>query len=239
MARLPRLLIASVPPSHEPTLCTLGLLAAFKSRGFHVQHFRSLCAFTPLDYVTPVTGIASRHIDAWVMSPALCRELFVHSADKADLSVIEGCSPCSAGHAGFAGWPAIAQLLDCPVIGVVPCQPEGAFHAPPLPAPLDALFLEQFSSREQFNAQKAALEEIYRKPVIGGLAAGGAATDLIERVRGGRSVPGSVVDEFARRILDVTDLKKLLALARSRTFATPAPELFRQRATRQTMRVAV
>jgi cobyrinic acid a,c-diamide synthase len=239
MARFPRLLIASVSDSHEPTLCTLALLAAFKNLGLHVQHFRSLAAFTPLDYVTPVTGLASRHLDPWIMSADLCRELFAHSASQADLAIVEGCATHPAGQTGFAGWPEVAQLLNCPVIGVVPGRPEGPFHAQPLPAPIDALFIDQVASHEQFIVQKAALEGIYRKPVLGGIAAGESAADAIEKMQSGRPVPGTLLQEFSRRVVKLTDLQKLLTLARSRLLAVRPPELFTPRLPQRTTRVAV
>src|SRR5262245_7681519 len=194
MARFPRLLIASVLDAHEPALSTLALIAAFRNRGLHVQHFRSLAAFTPIDYVTPLTGLASRHLDPWVMSPELCRELFVHSAARADVAIIEGCTPYAADHAGALGWPTIAELLNCPVIGIVPSESAGAIHTHPLPARVDALFIDQFVSRDRFYAQQAALEEIYRKPVLGGLAASEHAGDPIERMQRGRPVPGALLD---------------------------------------------
>src|SRR5262245_14675096 len=90
MPKLPRLMIASVSEHEEPSVCAVAIMAALRHRGYHVQHFRSLAAFTPIDYVTPVTGIASRHLDPWIMSGSLCRELFVKNAAHADLSIVEG-----------------------------------------------------------------------------------------------------------------------------------------------------
>jgi cobyrinic acid a,c-diamide synthase len=236
MARIPRLLIASVSDSHEPAQCTLGLLAAFKAVHAHVQHFRSLAAFTPLDHVTPVTGIASRHLDAWMMSPDLCRELFVHCARDAEISVIEG-SP--SGRADCSGWPQIAQLLDCPVIGVISSDPVDPFHAPPLPNHVDALFIDQFVSKQQFQAQKQALEQIYRKPVVGGFAAGEPATEWIDRMQRGRALPGSAIELLAKRVREVTDLQQLMTLARSRPLSVRPPEFLVTRANRRKTRVAV
>src|SRR5262245_34304721 len=145
MARFPRLLIASISESHEPAQTTLALIAAFRNRGLHVQHFRSLAAFTPVDYVTPLTGLASRHLDPWIMSSDLCRELFAHSAAHADIAVIEGCTPYASNLNEVHCWPNIAELLNCPVIGVVPSEPADAFHAQPLPTAVDALFIDQFT----------------------------------------------------------------------------------------------
>jgi cobyrinic acid a,c-diamide synthase len=239
MARFPRLLIASVSDVHEPAHCTLALIAALRSHGLHVQHFRSLAAFTPVDYVTPLTGLASRHLDPWIMSAALCRELFVHGAAQADISIIEGCAPYHADLAKLRGWPDIAELLNCPVIGIVPSEPGNAFHAQPIPPQVDALFIDQFASREKFHTQKAVLEEIYRKPVLGGLAAIEPAGDSIERMQRGRPVSGALLDVFSRRLHEVTDMQRVLSLARSRSLSVRPPELLRGQATRRTTRVAI
>jgi cobyrinic acid a,c-diamide synthase len=239
MARFPRLLIASVSACHEQSLCTLALLAAFRNLGYQVQHFRSLAAFTPLDYVTPLTGLASRHLDPWIMSGDLCREMFVYSASQADLSIVEGCPIQPGGRDGNRGWPEIAQLLDCPTLGIVPGNLGGPFHAPPLPAPIDALFIDQVPSAEKYREQKAALEGIYGKPVLGGLAAGKSAAGAVQKMRCGQPISGSLLQDFSRRIVELSDLQAMLVLARSRTLQVAAPKLFRPRRGQQSMRVAV
>jgi cobyrinic acid a,c-diamide synthase len=217
----------------------LALIAVIRNLGLHVQHFRSLAAFTPIDFVTPLTGLASRHLDPWMMNDELCRKLFVHSAAPADVAIIEGCTPYPASQPAAGGWPSIAQLLNCPVIGVVLNEPSEEFHAPPLPAPVDALFIDQFESREQFYSKKGVLEEIYRKPVLGGLEAGESTRDVARIMRCGRTISGVSLDELLRRTADVTDATKLLTLARSRPLSPRPPQLRKQSVRRQAMRVAI
>lgn len=242
MPKLPRLVIASVSEHEEPSACTVAIMAALRHRGYHVQHFRSLAAFTPIDYVTPLTGIASRHLDPWIMSSPLCRELFAKSAAQVDLSLIEGnvrgtsenSPPDEAG-----AWRGIAQTLNAPVIGVIRSQSTGLFHANALPPGIDALFITGFRSRKRFEAEKTTLEGIFGLPVLGGLATDHVACECIEKMCQARRVPGSMIDELTRQVLDVTDLARVIKLAHSRPFPTQSPELVPTAPSSRSLRVAV
>jgi cobyrinic acid a,c-diamide synthase len=93
-------------------------------------------------------------------------------------------------------------------------------------------------SRDKFYAQQTALEEIYRKPVLGGLAASEPAGDSFEKMQPGRAVPGALLDEFLRRMCEVTDVQRVLSLARSKSLSIRQTEIFRGHAQRTT-RVAI
>jgi len=242
MPKLPRLVIASVSEHEEPSTCTVAIMAALRNRGYHVQHFRSLAAFTPIDYVTPLTGIASRHLDPWIMSGPLCRELFMKNAAHVDLSVIEGNLSAmlpDSPQRDRGGWQDIAQMLNAPVIGVIRSQPTGQFHADQLPPGIDALFITGFDSREQFEAERTTLEGIYGLPVLGGLAAGDVAAGCIARMRQARRVPGSMIDELTRQVLEVTDLERVITLAHSRPFPNQPAEPVAIGQPARSLRVAV
>lgn len=242
MPKLPRLVIAGVSEHEEPSSCTVAIMAALRNRGYHVQHFRSLAAFTPIDYVTPLTGVASRHLDPWIMSGPLCRELFAKSAAHADLSVIEGTLSGSLENSSndeACGWRDIAQTLNAPVIGVIRSQSAGLFHGNPLAPGIDALFLTGFSSREHFEAEKTTLEGIYGLPVIGGLAAGNLAAECIEKMCQARRIPGSMIDELTRQVLQVTDLERVIKLAHSRPFPNQPAESVSAGPAPRSLRVAV
>jgi cobyrinic acid a,c-diamide synthase len=226
MPNLPRLVIASVSDHEEPSTSAIAILAALRNRGYQVQHFRSLAAFTPIDYVTPLTGVASRHLDPWIMSGSLCRELFMKSAAHSDVSVIEGSLSGSFDSPSCVsvGWRDVAQTLNAPVLGVIHRQAAGPFHANPLPTALDALFIAGFGSRKQFEMEKATLEGIHGLPVLGGLASEERAAECIGTMLQARRVPASLIDELARQVLDVTDLDRLIKLAHSRPFPNQPAE---------------
>jgi cobyrinic acid a,c-diamide synthase len=244
MPKFPRIVIGSVSPQQDdPVAMTLALMAALRRDGYEVQHFRSVAAFTPIDYVTPLAGIASRHLDPWIMSESLCRELFAHSAAAVDVSLIEsGPAELSTvvGEGAGTSWTAIAAALDAPVLGVVRSQPSESFHRLPLPDGLDGLLLDGFPSREHFEKEKTWLEGMTGLRVVGGLAAGPAATDCIGRMRSGKGVPESALADLTRRVLEATDLGRLTQLARARPFPSYESELFAAPPPpRDTVRVAV
>jgi cobyrinic acid a,c-diamide synthase len=241
MPKLPRLLIASVSEHEEPSHSAVAVMAALRNRGYQVQHFRSLAAFTPIDYVTPLTGIASRHLDPWIMSGPLCRDLFMKSAAHADVSVIEGNLRGNLDSAlgDPAGWREIALTLNAPVLGVIRSQAAGPFHANALPPGIDALFITGFGSRRQFESEKTTLEGIYGLPVLGGLAAAELAADCIDKMRQAKRVPGPMLDELTRQVLAVTDLDRLIKLAHSRPFPNQPAETRTAAPSPRPLRVAV
>ncbi len=242
MPNLPRLAIVNLLEPAEASACIPAIMAAFRKKGSFVQHFRSLAAFTPIDYVTPLTGIASRHLDPWIMSEELCRELFIRSASQVDLSIIEGTSNDSSGLStdqASPNWSAVARMVNAPVIGVVRSQSRGDFHAQPLPAGIDALLIDGFINREHYEAEKASWEGIHGVQVLGGLAAGPSASECIERMQTGRRVPAATLDDLSRRFTEVTDMSRLLTLAGSRPLPARPPGLFNVRRLRNRLQVAV
>ncbi len=245
MPDLPRIVVACLSEPHGASACTMALLAAMRSRGCEVQHFRSLAAFTPVDYVTPVTGIASRHIDPWIMPESLCRELFAHSAAPVDISVVEACASDGVLGPGddppgdsTASWRDVARILNAPVVGVVRSQPAGSFHATPLPRDIDALFIDGVASREHFDAEKSALESLHGIPVCGGMAETSHAADCAARMRAARRVPSGMIEDLAKNLLRFTRVDRLLALASSRPFPELSQELFREPGSRRAVRIA-
>jgi cobyrinic acid a,c-diamide synthase len=87
----PRGLIIAAPHSGAgKTTITLAILAALKRRGLKVR-----AAKAGPDYIDPafhlaVTGRASVNLDSWAMSKKLLDGLAAHSANDADIFVIEG-----------------------------------------------------------------------------------------------------------------------------------------------------
>src|SRR5262249_15407814 len=90
--RLPRLGLATRATGPEPSVASLAMLAGLTERGWRVQHFRTRACPTAKEAVGQVTGLPGRHLDAWLMPPAVCRGLFARAGASAELSVVEGRS---------------------------------------------------------------------------------------------------------------------------------------------------
>ncbi|MDZ4094932.1 MAG: cobyrinate a,c-diamide synthase [Paracoccaceae bacterium] len=121
---LPPGLIISAPASGTgKTTLTLGLLAAFRTRGLAVQPFK--CG---PDYIDPAfhaaaSGRASCNLDAWAMTPGRIAGL-IGAARGADLVIAEGSMGLFDGvaHPGETGTGAsadIAALTGWPVVLVL------------------------------------------------------------------------------------------------------------------------
>ena len=240
MPKFPRLFLIGSSDEEDPSDCTLALIAALHHDGFTVQHFRSVSAFSPVDHVTPVTGVSSRHLDPWIMDPTLCRELFSHTAAAADISIIEACRPAQMrlapqeppatqrqlGLGGDGDWELLAQTLNCPVVAVVPSQATAKYHGRKVPDYVDALLLDGVPSRAHFDVEKTAVESVSGKPVLGGLVRKHSLRDGKVKT-GDMQRPGvATIEELRTSLLEVTDLSKVISLAHSRPAPSQSTELF-------------
>lgn len=121
----PGLLISAPASGTGKTTLMLGLLAAFKTRGTHVQPFK--CG---PDYIDPglhraASGRFSVNLDTWAMGRDMLAGL-ISGADGADLILAEGSmglfdgvvqtgatgNGASAHVAALTGWP-VVLVLDC------------------------------------------------------------------------------------------------------------------------------
>ena len=90
MNEFPRLAVATSAEGAEPSVACLAMLAGLTERRWRVQHFRTRACPTATEAVGQVTGLPGRHLDAWLMPPAVCRGLFARAAVSAELSIVEG-----------------------------------------------------------------------------------------------------------------------------------------------------
>src|SRR5262245_40749552 len=90
MSSLPRLAVGSRQSQADSSCFTWGLLDVLARASLSVQAFRAQATFAPHDGARVVTGRAPRQLDAWLMSAALCGELFSHGAAGHDLALVEG-----------------------------------------------------------------------------------------------------------------------------------------------------
>jgi cobyrinic acid a,c-diamide synthase len=237
------LIIAAPRSGAGKTTLALGLMRAFRRRGFNVAGLK--CG---PDYIDPAfhqaaTGRPGANLDSWAMSPALLRALGEEAAAGADLVLCEGLMglfdgvPAPEGRSGSTadiaaafGWPV---LLALDISG----QSQSAGAA--------ALGCKLFDPRVQIAGvvlnrvgsdrhKRLATQAIERAslPVIGslprsteialserhlGLVQAGETTELDGRL-----------DRLADFIEAHVDLDKVLALAKSSPMEAPvgAPSLF-------------
>ena len=131
MNEFPRLALATPAESAEPSVACLAMLAGLTERRRRVQHFRTRACPTATEAVGQVTGLPGRHLDAWLMPPAVCRGLFARAAVSAELSIVEGTLGESKTGILYTSCDFSGDLL--PVAQGWICQLSRSYRAAPAP----------------------------------------------------------------------------------------------------------
>ena len=116
------LVIAGVSSGVGKTTITLGLLEAFRRRGFTMQAFKVGPDFIDPGFHAAITGRASYNLDGWMCPRERVLETVARHAARADLALVEGVMGCFDGYEGRseAGSTAqVAKWLGAPVALVV------------------------------------------------------------------------------------------------------------------------
>ena len=58
--------------------------------GLRVQSFHSRSCFVPREAASAITGQSPRHLDSWLMSQDLCRQVFLRGMRHADVAIVDG-----------------------------------------------------------------------------------------------------------------------------------------------------
>lgn len=104
------------------TTIALGLMAAFRARGFQVQPFKVGPDFIDPGLHTRVAGLESRNLDGWMLSPRYNTSLFQTLLDRADMAVVEGVMGLYDGYDGTGESGSTAEMakwLGLPVVLIV------------------------------------------------------------------------------------------------------------------------
>jgi cobyrinic acid a,c-diamide synthase len=125
MITIPRIIVAGDRSSSGKTTISVGIMSLLSERGMKVQPFK-----VGLDYIDPsyhamVTGRTSENLDGFLMPDPAITEAFQHSAEDADIAVIEGVRGLYEGLESLSdvgSTAQIAKILKCPVILVVDAQ---------------------------------------------------------------------------------------------------------------------
>jgi len=118
----PRIVIAGTQSGVGKTTVAIGLMAALSKKGYQVYPYK-----VGPDYIDPgfhalITGNSSRNLDSYLLGEEGVKESFLHSATKADISIIEGVMGLFDGKQGQqdkGSTADIAKILDAPVILVL------------------------------------------------------------------------------------------------------------------------
>lgn len=238
-------LLAGTGSGCGKTTVTLGLLTVLQRRGLRVQPFKVGPDYLDTAWHSAVTGVASRNLDSFMLSPPVLNALFRQHFTTADVAVIEGVMGLYDGYGtdpNYCSSAALAKQLALPVILLVDGKAVstsiaatvmGFQHFDPQLRIAGAI-VNRVNSDSHFQLLKHAIEHYCDLPVLGYVpVAPGVA--LPERHLGLVTARESVVNaqpwqEFAARLEQTLDIDRLLALSQTTTLpqgalpAMPAPE---------------
>ena len=170
MSAVPRFAVGTFQPGADPQIVLWAFLEALHRSGLEVQSFHSRACFPRYPGSASITGRTARHLDSWLMSPELCREIFLRGVQTADLAIVEGHFH-PAGDSGLSGGALepLCQWLDLPRIAVLDVSRAGHCRLPNRPQSLDAILLDRVADSQQAAQFATEFESLWGIPVLGAL----------------------------------------------------------------------
>lgn len=220
MSQIPRLAVGSFQPGVNPQACLWALMEALRSRGVHVQSFLSRACFPRHPGAASITGLAPRHLDSWLMTREVCRELFVRGAKLADLAVVEGrFGGPEDGSPQGGRLDVLCQWLELPRVAVVDVGQLGACRLPARPVEVDGLLLDRVPSAEMAAHLAVDFEVLWGVPVLGALELLPRVRSRIEALPGGCRPPRELCQALGANVARHWRPEKIWELATSREFS--------------------
>ena len=160
------------------TTVTLGLLRAYARRELRVQPYKVGPDYIDTGWHSAVTGIASRNLDAFMLSENAIQRVFHHHAAKADLAIIEGVMGLFDGFGVdplYCSSAGMARQLGCPVILIVDGKAVSTSAAATVlgfklfepSVQIAGVILNNVNSDSHFAMLKDAIELYCHIPVLG------------------------------------------------------------------------
>ncbi|MFC0270567.1 cobyrinate a,c-diamide synthase [Metabacillus herbersteinensis] len=173
-----RLVIAGTGSGVGKTTLTIGLMSAFKKKGYTVQGFKCGPDYIDPTYHTAVTGRASRNLDSWMLSHEMVKGIFYHGSRGADLAIIEGVMGFYDGKDPLtnSGTTAeISMITKSPVVLVVNCASMARSAAAIVKGfqcfaegpNIVAVIANNVGSKGHFEIVKEAIQQECQIPVVG------------------------------------------------------------------------
>jgi cobyrinic acid a,c-diamide synthase len=216
MGRLPRIALGTLQPEVDSQPLAWALLTALSRRSLQVQHFLSRACFTAWDAVPAITGLQSRHLDSWSMSPEICRELFLRGAGDCDLAIVEGSFVAPGpGKVQFSQLAPLCQWLSLPQIGILDVTRLDRCRLLPRPPAVSGLMLDQIKDQTDFCRWQTCLESLWGIPVVGALEQLPRVRRAISLLPFGGVPDTSVCESLGASLARWTDLDLLMRLGRA------------------------
>ena len=181
------LMLAGTNSNVGKTTVTMGIMAAFKKKGYRVMPSK-----TGPDYIDPmfhhfVTGEASTNLDTWMLDPEMIKTLFCRRLGPKDLAVVEGVmglydGASSGGEIGSSAY--LSKVLGLPVFLIIDGRGMSTSAAALVKGYADfdpdvhiaGVIVNRIATKSHYVLVKTAIEEHTGIPCVGWLPNDAALT---------------------------------------------------------------
>jgi len=241
MSGVPRVAVGAIQGGVDHQVVLWALMDVLECCGVHIQTFLSQACFTALDGASSITGNTNRHLDSWLMSPLVCREIFAHGMRSGDLGIVEGRFSSAQPPGPFRGGSldTICDWLDLPRLAVVDVSQIRDCVLPPRPHNIDGLILDRVGTEDELYGMQTSLEAIWGLPVLGGMRELAPLRAIIDRLPPGSRPSRGLCRTLGKQLGAHLQIKRLLKLAARRDLPPFEPRLFRPETETTSLNVAV
>lgn len=240
MARFPRLAVGTVQPGADSQAILAALLEVLHRLGFQVQRFLSRSHFSRPTAPLALTGLSVRHLDSWLMSPEVCRDLFWRGCDAADVALVEGEFASAAGSDVSGGrLEPLCRWLALPRLVVLDTTSISTRHLPRRPKMADGLLLDNVQDRRHLALLRTEMEALWKIPVLGALECLTPLRRELEAVPAGGQVPAGLSAALGDHFAAISQPQRIWELAVQRDLPPAALACRCRRAGKVKLTVAV
>ncbi len=235
---VPRVLIAGVRGGSGKTLISLGLVVAWRKRGYRVAPFKKGPDYIDAAWLSLAAGRPCRNLDLFLMSAQAALASFASSTAQSDLAVIEGNRGLFDGMdaRGSYSTAELAKLLRAPVVLSVDCTKATRTVAAVVlgcqqldtQVSLRGVILNQVAGPRHESVLREAIESSCKTPVLGaipripGLLFPERHLGLVPPQEHGQLA--SAIDQSAAVAEEYLDLDGLWDVARQAPALEPQPQ---------------
>jgi cobyrinic acid a,c-diamide synthase len=241
----PRLALGALEAAVDPQPVVWALCDVLERCGLHVQTFASQARFAAHDGATVITGQRRRHLDSWLMSPDVCRELFQHGSRACDVAVVEGLYDVGRTQQGRTqtdrggSLDTLCDWLNMPRLAVLDAVRLRHGFGSQRPEKLDGVLIDNVADCAEACRLRTTVETLWGVPVLGMLEKAPAVRAVIGGLQRGCAPSRELCRALGQRLESRLKLDRLVQLASSRRMPSEASRLFEQGPSPRPLNIAV
>jgi cobyrinic acid a,c-diamide synthase len=245
MPNIPRLAVGAVDETTDTQPMLWALMEALARLGLDVQSFSSQARFVSHDGSLVITGQRRRHLDSWLMSADVCRELFRHGARTSDLAVIDGVFDTARSDVAEGGrlqggsFDTVCDWLDAPRLAVLDAASFRQGFGPPRPEKLDGVLIDKVCDSAEACRLQTTIEALWGVPVLSTLELLPNVRAVIRGLRRGCAPSRELCRALGQSLAARMQTEKLWNIASSRPLPAAGTTLFCEGVSHSPLNIAV